>query len=96
MIDLYIYYQAREADSGALVEAVRALQSALARDYGVKAQLKPRPEADKGLLTWMEVYPAVADDFKLVVDAAAQAAQLPRWISGERHHEVFMDELLCA
>lgn len=96
MIDLYIYYQARDADSGALVGAVRAMQSGLAREHGVSPQLKRRPEPSDGLLTWMEVYPLVAADFTAVVEAAAQEAGLARWIHGARHHEVFMDELLCA
>lgn len=96
MIDLYIYYQAREADSATLADTVRAMQAALASGHGVAPQLKRRPRASDGLLTWMEVYPAVADDFAAVVEAAALQAGLPGLTAGARHAEVFMDELLCA
>lgn len=96
MIDLYIYYQAREADSAVLGDTVRAMQAALAGGHGVAPQLKRRPRASDGLLTWMEVYPAVADNFAAVVETAVLEAGLARLIAGPRHAEVFMDELPCA
>jgi hypothetical protein len=96
MIDLYIYYQAPDNAAAALADTVRAMQATLASGHGVSPQLKRRPLASDGMLTWMEVYPAVADDFASIVEAAALEAGLERLISGPRHAEVFMDELLCA
>ncbi|MDN4054954.1 DUF4936 family protein [Massilia sp. YIM B02763] len=91
MIDLYVYYKVREIDADALAPRVRALQQALAGHHAAAAQLKRRPEARDGLQTWMEVYPAVADDFAAVLDAAAQEAGVDAFIAGPRRAEVFTD-----
>lgn len=91
MIDLYVYYKVREIDADALAPRVRALQRALAGHHAAAAQLKRRPEARDGLQTWMEVYPAVDDDFAAVLDAAAQEAGVDAFIAGPRRAEVFTD-----
>lgn len=96
MIDLYVYYEVREIDADALAPRVRALQQALSARHGVAAQLKRRPEARDGLQTWMEVYPAVTDDFAAALDAAAQEAGVDAFIAGPRRAEVFTDLAAAA
>lgn len=96
MRDLFVYYKLPVQHAGALAPLVRAMQADLAARHGVAAQLKQRPLAQEGLLTWMEIYPAVDDDFAAALDAAADAAGLARWLSGPRRTEVFMDLPPCA
>ena len=92
MIDLYVYYKVREADTAALAPRVRALQAHL----GVQAQLKRRPDASSGLQTWMEVYPGVDDGFPARLDAAALDAGFEGLIDGPRRAEIFTDLPPCA
>jgi len=91
MLDLYIYYQVREADAGQLQLLVAAMQSALAARYSLAPQLKRRPQAKDGLQTWMEVYPATPDGFEAALAQAVADAALAPLIAGQRHVEVFTD-----
>ena len=95
-MDLYIYYQVKEADTASLRAAVVSMQAELARRHGVACQLKRRPEARDGLQTWMEVYAATPAGFAEGLDAAAEGAGLAAWTSGARHTEVFTDLVPCA
>ena len=91
MVDLYVYYKVRSVDAAALAPRVRAFQAGVAERLGVTGQLKRRPDARDGLQTWMEVYPAVADDFADRLSVAAVVAGLDGAIVGARHAEVFVD-----
>ena len=91
MIDLYIYYQVGADTAAMLLPRVMAMQSRLAAEHGLVPQLKRRPHADEaGRQTWMEVYPAAADDFAARVEAAVSDAGL-LGATGPRHGEVFVD-----
>jgi predicted kinase len=96
MIDLYVYYKVREADATALAPRVRALQADVARQHGVRAHLKRRPEARDGLETWMEVYSDVDGAFPALLAAAAQAPGFDGLIDGPRRTEIFTDLPPCA
>ena len=95
-MDLYIYYQVKEADTASLQAAVVSMQAELAQRHGVSCQLKRRPEVSDGLQTWMEVYAGVSADFAAVLADAADRAGLSAWTSGTRHTEVFTDLIPCA
>ncbi|MBC7857804.1 MAG: DUF4936 family protein [Burkholderiaceae bacterium] len=94
-MDLYVYYKVPDEHAAALLPLVRAMQSGLQARHGVAAQLKRRPLARDGVQTWMEVYPAVADDFEATLGEAAREAGLAA-LAGPRHTEVFMDLMTCA
>jgi hypothetical protein len=96
MIDLYVYYKVREPDAAALAPRVRALQAHVARQHGVQAQLKRRPETRDGLQTWMEVYPGVAAAFPAQLESAAEGAGIAGLIAGPRRAEIFTDLSPCA
>lgn len=96
MIDLYIYYRVSEHNASALQARVQTMQAALAMAHGVVPQLKRRPQATDGELTWMEVYPGVAPAFPAALEAAAAEAGLAALTSGARHAEVFTELLPCA
>ena len=95
-MDLYIYYQVKDADTAALQAAVVSMQAELSREHGVACQLKRRPEARDGLQTWMEVYAATPAGFATTLSGAADRAGLSAWTSGPRHTEVFMDLVPCV
>lgn len=67
------------------------MQQSIARECGIVAELKRRPEAKDGRHTWMEVYHAVPDNFDAVLAKAVVHAGLPELIDGERHTELFLD-----
>ena len=93
MIDLYIYYQVRDADAAAMRARVATMQARLATEQGVAGQLKRRPQAQDGLQTWMEVYPATPHGFDAALELAAADAGLAAAV---RHKEIFMDLPPCA
>jgi hypothetical protein len=95
-MDLYIYYQVKEADTASLQEAVVSMQAGLAQRHGVACQLKRRPETKDGMQTWMEVYAATPADFAAALASAAEQAGLSAWTAGPRHTEVFTDLVSCA
>jgi hypothetical protein len=95
-LDLYIYYRVHAENAAALRQAVVAMQQALAREHGVDATLKRRPEEKDGRQTWMEVYLAVPDGFDAILAQAAERAGLSALIDGARHTEVFVDISSCA
>jgi hypothetical protein len=95
-MDLYIYYQVKDADAASLREAVVAMQASLAQRFGVACQLKRRPEARDGKQTWMEVYAATPAAFATALDGAVEQAGLSAWIAGPRHTEVFTDLVSCV
>jgi hypothetical protein len=96
MVDLYIYYQVRDAHACTLEARVRAMQGRLAASHGIAGQLKRRPETKDGLQTWMEIYPATGAGFGAGLAAAEQEAGLSELIEGKRHTEVFTDLITCA
>jgi hypothetical protein len=95
-MDLYIYYQVKDADAAPLQAAVVAMQAELARRHGVAGQVKRRPEGKDGRQTWMEVYAATAAGFAVALDSAVEQAGLSAWIAGPRHTEVFTDLVSCV
>lgn len=94
MTDLFVYYRVRGELAAGLRPQIAALQSSLARRFGIRASVKRRPEEKDGMQTWMEVYEAVPEDFLPALQRAAVEAGLP--IEGERHHEIFEDLPECA
>ncbi len=92
MADLYIYYRVRDEHAAQLAPRVRAMQAGLSGS----AQLKRRPGSHEGVQTWMEVYPATADNFHAALAQAVQAADLLALTAGERHTEIFTDLDPCA
>jgi hypothetical protein len=96
MFDLYVYYKVREQDAARLEPLVRAMQARLLRAYPVSAQLKRRPQAQDGLQTWMEVYPATDAAFAGALGEAASTAGFDDLIEGPRRTEVFTELTPCA
>jgi hypothetical protein len=85
-LHMYIYYQVADLDAAAMAGRVRAMQAAL----GVGA-VQRRPVCADGKQTWMEIYPAVAEDFSVPLAAAVADARLLELTAGPRHTELFTE-----
>jgi len=85
-LHMYIYYQVSETDAAAMAARVRAMQAALGT-----GTVQRRPGSADGRLTWMEIYPAVADDFSATLAAAVADAGLLALTAGPRHTELFTE-----
>ncbi len=98
-MELYIYYKVDPRNAADLQQKILALQAKLSSDGQVQAQLKQRtnasPSADT-LQTWMEVYTSVPQGFLTILQSACDASNVHALITGERHHEFFMDVVACA
>ncbi len=92
-MDLYVYYRVRSAHAEGLQPQVAAMQRTLAHAYGVRCELKRRPQETEGCQTWMETYISVPEGFEHALATAAAALSL---IEGERHVETFVDLPACA
>lgn len=90
--ELFIYYRVREAAAVDALAAVREMQSRLRIEFPrLDARVMRRPETDKGLQTWMEIYAiegGMDDSLRQRIAAQAQALLQPL-IEGERHAEGF-------
>jgi hypothetical protein len=95
-MDLYIYYRVACAHEQEARTRIGSMQDRIAARHGIAGSLKRRPEPSDGRHTWMEVYPAVPENFLQLLDAAVDDAALGELIDGERHIEFFMDGHTCA
>ena len=95
-MDLYIYYRVPVAQADAFRREATAMQNGLRRQCNVDAALKRRPDAQDGLHTWMEIYPATAPDFAEKLEQAVAAHSLLAFIDGPRHTEQFLDLSTCV
>jgi hypothetical protein len=95
-MDLYVYYQVPVEQAERLQACVRAMHISIAAEQGVTGTLKRRPEEQNGRHTWMEIYPAIPDEFDKALERAVEKAALASLIVGPRHNEYFMDAGPCA
>jgi hypothetical protein len=91
-MNLYVYYQVAPAHAQLLQDRVTSMQKAL----GARATLSRRPDVKDGMHTWMETYPAIAQDFEVRLNAAVLQSGLAEWIHGPRHAEYFVEIASCA
>jgi hypothetical protein len=95
MRELYVYYRVREAEAAAAQRDIESLQAELrAIHVGLDARLLRRPEANDGLLTWMEIYARPTDprgvDEMLQAEIEARAVNHGKHLEWPRHVEVFV------
>jgi hypothetical protein len=87
----YIYYRSLASDDQ-VRDAVRAMQTTLARAVGVQGRLLRRQD---GSTTWMEIYENISDSeqFERQLDAAVEHFGLRSLLSpdSERHVERFVE-----
>ena len=89
---LYVYYETDASQLHRVPEIVGAIQQTVHHP----ASLSRRIESSTTRLTWMEIYPAIADDFTERLESAVRLSALPALIQGVRHLEIFEEIALCA
>ncbi|GGD01853.1 DUF4936 family protein [Undibacterium terreum] len=94
-MDCYIYYRSAVSHQQQVAEQAGKLQLLLQKAADA-AELKRRPEAEKEMHTWMEIYKNIPLDFAAQMEAALPLTMLPSLIDGPRHIEYFMDVPPCA
>ena len=87
---LYVYYEVDATEHATLAPRVRQVQKQLSVQWpGLICELLQRPEADKGIETWMETYRhsdgITAALTQAITDAAATAG-----LPASRHTESFI------
>ena len=95
-MDLYVYYRVASAHAAELRDRAEAMQHDLAREHGIRGQLKRRPAEKEGMQTWLEVYAGVTPAFEAALEQAVHDAELPALIAGGRNTEIFVDIAPCA
>lgn len=95
-MDWYIYYLVSNNQADELQKQVLNMQTKLAREFGLIAELKRRPEEKNKCHTWMEVYRNVPENFDTILEQAVTQAGIKTLINGERHLERFLDLSACA
>jgi hypothetical protein len=95
-MDWYIYYLVSSNQADELQKLVLNMQTKLAREFGLMAELKRRPEEKNECHTWMEVYRNVPENFDRILQQAVTQAGIKTLINGERHLERFLDLSACA
>lgn len=91
-MDCYIYYRSREEHAQEVLEGVRQLKNFLAPELRQSVKLQRRPLAKDGLITWMEIYCKVPENFDMIISAAVAQTDLKSWIVGERFLEYFLPQ----
>jgi hypothetical protein len=95
-MDCYIYFKAEAQHSEQIVTAERELQEWLRRTAQIRGQLQRRPEASHGILTWMETYRDVPENFAALLQQALSQSSLQSLACRERHAEYFMNVDVCV
>ncbi|MBC3935850.1 DUF4936 family protein [Undibacterium sp. CY7W] len=99
-MDCYVYFKTPEEKSAAVIAEVALLQQRLhalcpeLQQAGMA--LQRRPELKQGLITWMEIYHQVPDNFEALLRSALQHVDFPELQYAERHAEYFVDVVVCA
>ncbi|MFZ6817786.1 DUF4936 family protein [Undibacterium sp. Ji22W] len=96
-MDCYIYYKSNSEHAMEVRRCVEILRSELSGTLEHLPRLQRRPASNNGIITWMEIYQEVPENFEAVLYAAIERSGIQTWISGERRLEYFIapDELIA-
>ncbi len=102
-MDCYIYYQSRCQDQALILAAVQTLRTLLPSPLKEKFQLQRRPiprkqtssdeTASDVLITWMEIYHDIPDDFENLLQEIVVKSSIEKWTVAERKMEYFIPVL---
>lgn len=97
-MDCYVYYKtAQEHELQILRQSKIIRESLMTRlQINLQSNLQRRPELDKGVITWMEIYRDVPHTFEAALAEIVDLTEIMSLIQGERHVEYFEDAISCA
>jgi hypothetical protein len=89
-MDCYIYYKSQIEHAAAIRHCVGLLCAELTGKLNHLPRLQRRPAASDGLITWMEIYLDVSEDFEQILNEAVAKCGMQTLIHGERRLEYFV------
>jgi hypothetical protein len=97
-MDCYVYYKAAQEHELKIVQQVKMIQEYLNTRMKVDlhSNLQRRPEAENGVVTWMEIYRDVPHAFATILADVVHQYEIMSLIQGQRHAEYFEDAISCA
>lgn len=97
-MDCYVYYKAAQEHELRIVQQVKMMREYLSTKLNIDlhANLQRRPEAENGVVTWMEIYRNVPHAFELALAEIIKQTEIMSLIQGQRHAEYFEDAISCA
>lgn len=90
-MDCYIYYKSKQEHAIDIRHCVELLRTDLRDKMLHQVQLQRRPASTNGLITWMEIYREVPEDFESILTMAVSQCGIQTFIQGERRLEYFID-----
>ncbi len=97
-MDCYVYYKTAQAQELQIVQQVKMIREHLNTrlNMDLHTNLRRRPAAENGLVTWMEIYHDVTHAFEVALADAVNQTEIMSLIQGQRHAEYFEDAMSCA
>lgn len=97
-MDCYVYYKAAQEHEMQIVRQVKMIRKYLNTKLNTNlyAHLQRRPEAENGVVTWMEIYRHVPHAFATALAEVVNQTEIMTLIQGQRHAEYFEDAIPCA
>lgn len=95
-MDCYVYYKSSQEHEIQIVRQVKILQKYISELMNINLCLQRRPSVNNGVITWMETYRGIPQNFEVALYAAENQNGLMSLIQGERHAEYFEDVISCV
>jgi hypothetical protein len=97
-MDCYVYYKAGQEHELHIVKQVKMIRENLSTRLKIDLQsnLQRRPDADNGMIIWMEIYRHIPQAFDAALSDEVNQTEIMSMIQGQRHAEYFEDVILCA
>lgn len=74
----------------AIRHCVELMRSQLSNKLVQLPRLQKRPIANNGLITWMEIYQDIPENFEEILSVAVAHSDIALFITGERRLEYFI------
>lgn len=89
-MDCYVYYKSTVDHAIAIRHCVEVMCVQLSHQLDHLPRLQRRPAVNNGLITWMEIYCDVPENFEDILTAAVMHSGITSLITGERRLEYFI------
>lgn len=97
-MDCYVYYKTAQEHELQILQQVKIMQEDLNTRLNIDlhANLQRRPEAENGIVTWMETYRDIPEAFEIALADVMNQTEIMSLIQGLRHAEYFENVNSCA
>lgn len=95
-MDCYVYYKTSQEHQSLLMCQSERMKEIFLAQVGITFLLQKRPNASDGIVTWMEIYRDIPDEFEIHLNKIVSQTEMMSLIQGDRHVEYFVDAITCA